>query len=148
MAMLILAALGLLPFLLGGGLNAWMMARPEALPPFLGIGIGVLALWFFLSLGAFRFVRGIGRVVIPLNLPALIVLVLLGVQAIRGSYWMNALGAWTQFFYLPLIYMGSLATAWSRAVFPAYCAAFLMLAAVSCLGYKVGETVLYSSAER
>ena len=142
------AALGLLPFLSGGVLNAWMAAHPAALPPFFLIGAAALALWFLLSLAAYRFIRGMGRVVIPLHLPALAVLALLGVQAVRGSYWMNAVGVWTQLFYLPLIHIGGLATSWSGAVFPTYCAAFLMMAAASCLGYKVGEKVLYSSAGR
>lgn len=147
-AMLILAALGLLPFLFGGVMDACMTAHPETLPPFLPIGLATLILWFLLSFAACRFVRGIGRVVIPLNLPALAVLVLIGVQTLRGSFWMNAAGVWTQLFYLPLIHMGGLVTRWSGSMFPAFCACFLMMLAASCLGGKAGEKLLYSTAER
>ena len=68
------------------------------------VGLAVLTLWMVVS-GTFGFKgskRGMALTMLCINLPALVVLVLLGVQELSlHAYWDNAVGLLTQFFYLP-----------------------------------------------
>lgn len=136
----LLVILGLLPFAAGGVMNHSMMAHPDTLPPFLLIGLLLLLGWGLISFFAVQRGGNIETVVLSLNAVAALVLILLGVQElILGAYWMNAAGAWTQFFYLPLLNFGFTLTPWSYSVFPAYAAAFLLLAAASAFGSALGK---------
>ena len=135
----LLVILGLLPFAAGGVMNHSMMAHPDTLPPFLLIGLLLLLGWGLISFFAVRRGGSVETVVLSLNAVAALVLILLGVQElILGAYWMNAAGAWTQFFYLPLLNLGFTLTPWSHSVFPAYAASFILLAAASALGSLLG----------
>ena len=134
----ILPVVGLLPFLAGGLLNRVMLSVSFSrnLPLFL-IGLAVLVLWGLAS-AALRGVTGSAwQTVTLLHIPAAVVLVLLGIQElVLGAYWMNPVGVWTQCFYLPLMNLGFSLTFWSHTLFPAYCAAFLLMVAVSILGCR------------
>lgn len=136
----LLVILGLLPFVAGGLMNHSMLAHPDTLPPFLLIGLLLLLGWGLISFFAVRRGGCVETVVLSLNAVAALVLVLLGVQElILGAYWTNAAGAWTQYFYLPLLNLGFTLTSWSHSVFPAYAAAFVLLAAASALGCVLGK---------
>jgi len=134
----LLILLGCIPFLIGWLINASMMANPETLPPLFLIGVVFLLAW---GAAAFiarpRFQSG-KQVVILLNLVAALDLLLVCIQEIiLGAYWMNAIGAWTQFYYLPLMNFGFTLTAWSHQTFTAYIAAFILMVAVSALGCRL-----------
>ena len=131
----ILMILGLLPFALGGFLNWFMMANSGLLPNLVTIGFAALVIWGAIAFAVKPYVKSIKKTVIGLNLPAFAVLILVGVQElILHAYWQNAVGAWTQLFYLPLIDLGFRLTPWSHGVFSAYCAAFVLMVEASAIG--------------
>lgn len=75
-----------------------------------------------------------------MNGVALVVLVLLGIQElVLGAYFSNAVGIWTQLYYLPLLQLGFSLTSWSSRVFTADAAAWLLMAAASYLGFRLGR---------
>jgi len=127
--------LGLLPFAAGGLMNWFMLSHPDTLPPLLPIALGALIAW---GLIAFLLRRRAGNgkaLLLCLNLPALAVLILLGIQElVLHAYWPNAAGHWTQFFYLPLLHLSFRLMPWFHRLFPDYCFSFLLLAAASAIG--------------
>lgn len=133
--MILLTALGLIPFALGSFMNRLMMAYANVLPPFTLFAVITLLLWAAIAFLAKPFIRSTRKVMICLNLLGLIDLMLLGIQELLlGAYWNNFAGVMTQFYYLPLINLGFRLTAWSHTVFSAYCAAFLLMVGASYLG--------------
>lgn len=133
MRKVVLFLLGLTPFFFGG-LQNWVMTKymDVQLPYFL-IGVGLLMVWFSF---AFFFGGKDGKqTVLWMNLPGGVVLGLLFMQeVILCAYWRNAIGLWTQLFFLPLVNLGFRLTFWAHTVFPAYTAAFLLLIGASGLG--------------
>ncbi|MBO5128904.1 MAG: hypothetical protein J6B95_00975 [Oscillospiraceae bacterium] len=133
--MILLTALGLIPFALGSFMNWFMMTRPDDLPPFTLFAVITLLIWTAIAFIANSRVKCTKKVVIFLNLVGLIDLALLGIQELLlGAYWNNLAGPLTQFYYLPLINLGFRLTNWSHTVFSAYCAAFVLMVAASILG--------------
>lgn len=133
--MLIAIALGCLPFVLGGVMNWWMMTNPDTLPPYLLIALGMLILWAAIAYFMMGKLKNEKKVVLCLNAVAFVVLILLGVQEmVLQGYWMNAVGAWTQYFYLPLLRLGFTFTSWTPSIFFAYIASFLLMLLVSVVG--------------
>ncbi len=129
--------LGLVPFPVGRVMD-WMLVTASVRLPLGLIGIGMLVLWCFIAYWCYGRVGRTVKTVFWLNLPALAVLVLLGVQTlVFHAYWGNLAGAWTQLFYLPLLTLGFTLTAWSDTMFPVYCAGFLLLAAAAVLGCRI-----------
>lgn len=127
--------LGLTPFLFGGFLNWIMLTFSNLVPNLILVAVMFLLMWFLFA----RILSGcVGRwAVLLLNLPAFLVLILLGIQELYfGSYWLNFVGIWTQYFYLPLLNLGYALTTFFHRLTPAYCACFLIMAAVSALGCK------------
>jgi len=129
--------LGALPFALGGILNWYLMNRMDAVLPYGAIGICFLLIW-----GGLGFLlNGKGqtkKTVLFLNLVALLDLLLLGVQElILGKYWGNAIGTWSQLFYLPLVNLGARLTSWSHSMFAVYGVSFVLMVAVSLAGCKL-----------
>ena len=103
----VLFLVGLSPFLLGWLLSLGMTTIFAQMGAwfYIVVGLAVLTLWMVVS-GTFGFKgskRGMALTMLCINLPALVVLVLLGVQELSlHAYWDNAVGLLTQFFYLPL----------------------------------------------
>ena len=104
----VLFLVGLSPFLLGWLLSLGMTTIFAQMGAwfYIVVGLAVLTLWMVVS-GTFGFKgskRGMALTMLCINLPALVVLVLLGVQELSlHAYWDNAVGLLTQFFYLPLL---------------------------------------------
>lgn len=139
----LLLLLGCLPLLEGIVMNDLMMRYRDVLPPYLAIGVGTLLVWALL--GFYTVILKEKRSsLLLLNLPAAVVLLLLVVQdAVLKAYWRNALGIYSQFFYLPLLNLASrlggglFHTMWSLCLL-----CFLLLCGVSYLGRRLGEKVL------
>lgn len=131
----LLIVLGALPLPLGY-LMSWMMTQnPDLRLPYTLISVGFLLLWGVISFVARSFVKDSRKVVLFLHLFPLLDLLLLGIQElILHAYWRGLVGSLSQFFYLPLLSLGYRLTTWSHTTFSAYCAAFLLMAAVSALG--------------
>lgn len=125
--------LGFTPFFFGGLQNWAMRKYPDVLFPYLLTGLVFWAIWFGFAL---LFGGQLGKqAVLWLNLPGGIVLALLFVQEVLlGAYWRNAIGVWTQQYFLPLLHLGFQLTSWSHSVFTAYLAAFLLMVGASFLG--------------
>lgn len=131
---LLLLLVGLTPFLFGGLLN-WASYAVDFVLPWGWINLLFVLVWAAFAFLFARFAKSTAQTVILLNLPAFLVLVLLGCQLlVRQAYWSNWLGLWTQYFYLPLMRWGSVLTSWSHTVFPVYCCAFVLMIAASLLG--------------
>ena len=133
-------AIGLLPFVVGGTQNWYMLTRADTLLPYSLISLCFLFVWSciaFLLNGKHQRAK---TVVVFLNLIALFDLLLVGVQELLlHRYWMNSIGTWSQYFYLPTINLGFSLTSWSHSVFPAYAASFILMVAVSFVGCKLRE---------
>ena len=135
----ILIVLGALPFVIGGILNWCMYNMPFNLP------YGALSVLLLFVWGGFAFLfKGTGqstiKIVLFLNFIAAIDVILVGVQElILHAYWMNSVGLWTQFFYLPLLNLGFTLTSWSHTMFPVYAACFILLIVASVIGCKLRE---------
>ena len=133
MKRLFLPLLGLVPFLCGWLVNE-LILKPSPLGH-LGYAVGFLVLWFLLAYGFSRLVKSIPWAMVLLHLPAAVVLLLLGVQElILHAYWLNPVGLWTQFFYLPLINLATRLFPWSDRMLWIYCTSFLLLLATALLG--------------
>ena len=136
--MIICVLLGCIPFALGGLMNWYMMANPDALPPFFLIAIGMLILWAVIAFFMMGRMQNEKKVILSLNAAALLVLILLGVQEIvLQAYWMNPAGVWTQNFYLPMLRLGFTFTSWTPSMFFAYTASFLLMLLASVLGCRL-----------
>ena len=134
----LLICLGALPLAVGWLMNWAMLTFQAWLPPFLPIALLLLLVWGLIAFLARPHVKHSVAVILPLNLIAFLVLLLLGVQElILRAYWLNPVGWLTQFYYLPLLRVGFLLTGWTSSVFAAYCAAFLLMLAASALGCKL-----------
>ena len=133
-------AIGLLPFVVGGTQNWYMLTHADTLLPYSLISLCFLFVWgciAFLLNGKHQRAK---TVVVFLNLIALLDLLLVGVQELLlHRYWMNSIGTWSQYFYLPTINLGFSLTSWSHSVFPAYAASFILMVAVSFVGCKLRE---------
>ena len=136
----ILVMLGAVPFVVGGIQNWYMLTYMDSLLPYGLISVSFLLVWGCI---AFHFNRNHQRtkeIVIFLNLIALLDLLLIGFQElIFHAYWMNSIGLWSQFFYLPMINLGFSLTTWSHSVFPAYVVSCILLVAASFAGCKLRE---------
>ena len=141
----LLFLVGLSPFLLGWLLSRAMMtifAEMGGAWLYLVLGLAMLMLWA-VAAGILGFKGSKGRMaltVLCLNLPAAVVLVLLGVQELAlHAYWTNAVGLWTQMFYLPVLRLGAILGGWTGQLFWAYFAAFLLLVLVSWMGCRARQ---------
>lgn len=139
---LLLIILGLLPFAFGRLMNFYVLAYPDRVPPYFAITLLALLLWGGISFLARRRL-GTRRVVASLNAAALATLLLLTIQMLGfHSFWTNAVGLWTQLFFLPLLNVSFLLTTWSHSMLPAFYAAFILMFAASLLGCKTAESHL------
>lgn len=138
---LALTLTGLLPFAAGYGMHWMMTAYPDLRLPYGLIGLVFLLLWGGIAFLAGIFARrNLLLAIACMNGVALVVLVLLGIQElVLGAYFSNASGVWTQLYFLPLLRLGFSLTSWSSRVFAADAAAWLLMAAVSHLGFWLGR---------
>ena len=72
--MIICVLLGCIPFAVGGLMNWYMMANPDALPPFFLIAIGMLILWTVIAFFMMGRMQNEKKVILSLNAAALLVL--------------------------------------------------------------------------
>ena len=134
----LLIATGFIPYVLGGIMNRYMMSNPDTVPPFLLITIITLLIWIGVAFFAQPYAKSIKHILMYQNTIGLINLILLGIQElILKHYWLNTLGSWTQFYYLPLLNIGFTLSPWSHTVFTAYCMAFLLMIMASWIGCKL-----------
>ena len=127
--------LGLTPFLLGWSLDKIMLLG--ILPPLFWLSFAMLALWFWFGRLACRGSGSPFPALLLLNLPAALVLILVLIQElIRGAYWFNPVGLLSQLFYLPMLNLSFTFTAWASRVWPAYVLSFLLMTGASLLGCR------------
>ena len=136
--------LGVLPFLVGGIQNWYMLtyvdSAVDSALPYGSISLVVLLLWGCIAFLLNYNCRRTKEIVVSLNFIAALDLLLIGIQElILHAYWMNLVGKWSQLFYLPMINLGFNLTNWSHSVFPAYVACFILMVAVSFVGCKLKE---------
>ena len=106
---LVLILLGALPFVFGGVQNWYMTTHMDSLLPYTLIAFAVLLIWGLLAFFFNQDGTQTKRIVVCLNLIAAVDLFLIGVQElILHAYWMNLIGAWSQFFYLPVLHRKSM----------------------------------------
>lgn len=134
--------LGALPFAVGGIQNWYMLTYMDSALPFRLIPVLFLLVWgciaFFLN-GKRQTTK---KIVICLNLIAAIDLMLLGAQElILHAYWLNVIGRYSQYFYLPMITLGFRLTKQFLHVFPAYAVSFILMVGASFIGCKLREVL-------
>ncbi len=138
---LILLLVSTIPFLVGSFLNyAATVVRPEETPPFKIFAIGSILVWILIAYIMRPKLQSMEELMIWQNAVPFIDLVLLCLQElILRSYFPGILGAWTQFYYLPILVFGYDLTTWTHRMFTAYIASFLLLALAAYLGGKARE---------
>jgi len=139
---LILILSGLLPFAAGSIQNGYMLAHPDSLPPYAPIAFCALLIWGCIAFSLHKRGRRTAQTVICLHLIAALDLLLIGIQeCILHAFWMNAVGSWSQLFYLPVLHFGFRLTPWSHSLFPAYAASFLLMVGIALIGCKLKERI-------
>ena len=132
--------LGAFPFLIGGIQNWYMLTYVDSVLPYGFISLAVLLLWGCIAYLLNDRYHRTKAIVISLNLIAILVLLLLGIQELMlHSYWMNFVGKWSQLFYLPMINLGFSLTNWSHSALTAYVACFVLMVVASFVGCKLKE---------
>ena len=131
---------GALPFFIGCIQNWYMLTYVDSVLPYGFISLAVLCLWGCIAFLLNDRSHSTKAIVISLNLLASLDLLLLGIQELfLHAYWMNCVGSWSQFFYLPMLTLGFSLTNWSHSVFTAYVTCFALMVAVSFIGCKLKE---------
>jgi len=131
---------GALPFVVGGIQNWYMLTYMDSILPY-----GMISVFFLIVWGCAAFLlngnhQNTKKIVVFLNLIAVIDLLLIGAQElIFHAYWMNSIGVWSQLFYLPMVNLGFSLTIWSHSVFPAYVVSFILMVAASFAGCNLRE---------
>ena len=102
------------------------------------IGLAFLLAWGFASWKVNQKVLATGAVMIAQHAVALIMLVLVAIQMLMGSYWVSYLGIASQMFFMPVLYVGAVFFNWA-GTFGIYFSCFLMLLLASFIGCKIAE---------
>lgn len=132
---LFLFTVGFIPFATGLIMQNWMDANPDILPPYTAIGLCFLLVWAGSAFLAKRCISDTKTVLIGLHCIPCFVLLLLGVQELLLSrYFPNAIGVWTQCFYLPLLSIGSRLTPMFHTFFAVHCVCFLLMLGSAWIG--------------
>ena len=136
----LLILLGFLPFFFGGVQNWYMSTYMNSLPPYTLIALSVLFLWGLIAYIFNKQGKQTKQIIICLNSIAAADLVLIGIQElVFHAYWMNSVGSFSQYFYLPILNLGFRLTSWSHHVFSAYAASFLLMVGATFAGCKLKE---------
>ena len=100
----LLILIGLIPFVLGFLMNAWLMQNQDSVLPFKLIGILFLVCWGLIGFITYNFEKTPLKSTVILHIPAFLVLLLIMFQnIILAQSLSNFLGWATQFYYLPLL---------------------------------------------
>jgi len=136
----LIVMLGVLPFVIGGIQNWYMLNYMDSVFPYGLIAVFFLLIWGCIAFFLNRICQKTRIVVIFLNLIAMLDLLLIGIQElILHAYWMNGIGVWSQFFYLPVIKLGFSLTKWTPRVFAAYAVSFVLMITASFAGCKLRD---------
>lgn len=131
---------GALPFVVGGIQNWYMRTYMDSILPYGMISVSFLIVWGCIGFLLNGNHQNTKRIVVFLNLIAVIDLLLIGAQElIFHAYWMNSIGMWSQLFYLPMVNLGFSLTIWSHSVFPANVVSFILMVAASFAGCNLRE---------
>lgn len=139
----VLIALGLIPFALGGLLQ-WILSLNNFLlaPPILiVISLVTLLIWGVLAYLIKPYIKSTTKVMLGMHVIPLIVLLLHGIQGpILHQYWPNFFGLLTQIYYLPLVRIGSLLTSWfGTTMFITCLVSFLLMVLSTFVGCKLNK---------
>ena len=123
---------GLTPFLAGWLLAAcWARLYWTLFRPLSALLFG--AVWYLLAFLARDLLEDGKQAVLFLNLPALIVMLLVGVQLAQGGFWPAPAGLWSWYFFLPI--GGAFFSNWrgplAPVALPPYLLAFLTMVLIS-----------------
>lgn len=130
--------IGALPFILGGLQNRFMLKYIDFTLPYTLIAVLFLLLWGAVAFFIKKFHRSTAKTLFFLNFIAAADLILIAAQElIFHCYWMNFLGKWSQFFFLPVLNMGVRFTPWSHSIFTAYAVSFILMLAASLVGCRL-----------
>lgn len=136
----LLVLLGAIPFALGRGMDWFMWKYPNTAVPYVWLGVAVLLLWGLLAFVCHRPGKTDKKwTVACLNMAGALVVALLFVQMVLGQYWPNAVGMWTQMYFLPVLRIGFLLTPWFHRVFFAYLAGYLLMLLAAWAGCTLRE---------
>ncbi|HBK84540.1 MAG TPA: hypothetical protein DDZ53_00755 [Firmicutes bacterium] len=141
MKRLTLLAIGLIPLPLGYILRYLIMTiyRDRALPAGI-IGVAFLLLWFCLGLLTKHMTDSDKEAMVTVHAFAFLDLLLVLFQEhILRRYWLNIIGALSQFFFLPLINIASRLTFFAYRLSWTYITAFALMYVVFYLGRSVGK---------
>ncbi len=146
MKKIFLPAAGLIPFALGFGMNARMMANMDLVLPYRLIGAVWLLFWGLVGYGA-KYFAGSARssALLAHLIPGAVLLCLLYQELVLGRYWFNLLGVATQFYYLPLLnlafglenFLFALTGGWVHRMWYSYLIAFGLMWAAFYLGSRL-----------
>jgi len=139
----VLIAIGLIPFALGGllqwilSLNNFLLA-PASL---IVISLVTLLIWGILAYLIKPYIKSTTKVMLGMHVIPLIVLLLHGIQGpILHQYWPNFFGLLTQIYYLPLVRIGSLLTSWfGTTMFITCLVSFLLMVLSAFVGCKLNK---------
>lgn len=133
---LILLVLGFLPLGVGLLFERFILSYPpDQVPPYFILGLLFLLLWGAVAFFAAGWERQRLRVVGLLNAPALLFLLLNGVQILLlKTFWPNVLGLWSQDFFLPVLPVAGRIARFLPTAFSPFAAAFLLMAGASLAG--------------
>ena len=135
MKKLLLVLFGFIPLGIGWLINGLTMAFPNTVLPLGLISVAFLVLWAWLGFISCKFEKVIHISICLIHLPIFLALALnLYQEIVLGQYFSNIVGVCTQFFYLPVLNMAYMLTAWSTRLWVAYIAGFVLM----CLVYFGG----------
>lgn len=139
----VLIAIGLIPFALGGLLQWILSLNDFLLAPAVLIVISLVTLlvWGVLAYLIKPYIKSTTKVMQGMHVIPLIVLLLHGIQGpILHQYWPNFFGLLTQIYYLPLVRIGSLLTSWfGTTMFITCLVSFLLMVLSAFVGCKLNK---------
>ncbi len=140
MIVLLLIGAGLLPLLTGYLMNAGMMANPERLLPYTLIALLFLLVWSLIGFAAARKGLRLKPALLAAHALAILALGLILIQElIVGHYWTSFLGVASQFYFLPVLNLGSKLVFWGGRVWQASLVSIALLPTAFCLGHRAGQ---------
>ena len=139
----VLIALGLIPFALGGLLQWILSLNNFLLAPavLIVISLVTLLIWGVLAYLIKPYIKSTSKVMLGMHVIPLLVLLLHGIQGpVLHQYWPNFLGLLTQIYYLPLVRIASILTSWmGTSMFLICLVSFLLMVGVSFAGCKLNK---------
>ena len=136
--MISLVILGAMPLAVGWLLNWYMTIHPETFPPMFIIALVMILAWGCVSWRMNRKMMDTGAVMVAQNLIAAVMMILVTVQIIAGSFWENMIGILSQMFFMPTLYMGAVFFNW-MGMFGIYFSCFVLMVLASFIGCKIAE---------